>query len=290
MASEIPNDLIQKVQALLRKESGLSTYDPHDPSIHPLPSLDASISELDKSTPPEIPRCTKCNAKFLRGTKSLICIYCGSKKQDDDLPGPISFNSSSGCRWLLNSLDLDESQSVGSLNESFEVNKHHKPPKHDNSLRKLLDFRISLLEESEKPKTRVANKALEQNRSLNLTGAYLGNIFSKSPSMIVYDAVVPAEPVTEQIGSSQSKAFVVGEEKLASSSKISLGDSVVTTSETYDSKVSQQDENLSGSSPGDTALKHSDVAKDVDDNQLQANNTSEPSDSTIDRHEDSVDN
>lgn len=112
MASEIPNDLIQKVQALLRKESGLSTYDPHDPSIHPLPSLDASISELDKSTPPEIPRCTKCNAKFLRGTKSLICIYCGSKKQDDNLPGPISFNSSSGCRWLLNSLDLDESVST----------------------------------------------------------------------------------------------------------------------------------------------------------------------------------
>ena len=177
-------------------------------------------------------------------------------------------------------------QSVGSLNESFEVNKHHKPPKHDNSLRKLLDFRISLLEESEKPKTGVANKVLEQSRSLNLTGAYLGNIFSKSPSIIVYDAVVPAEPVTEQIGSSQSKAFVVGEEKLAPSSKISLGDSVVTTAETYDSKVSQQDENFSGSSPGDTALKHS----DVDDNQLQANNTSEPSDSTIDRPEDSVDN
>lgn len=113
MAFEISNDLIKKVQALLRKESvSLSTYDPHDPSIHPLPSLDASISEVDKLLP-ENPRCKKCNAKFLRGTHSLICIYCGSKIQgEDNLPDPISFRSSFGCQWLLHSLDLDKSVSI----------------------------------------------------------------------------------------------------------------------------------------------------------------------------------
>lgn len=113
MAFEIPKDLIQNVQSLLRIESGLSnTYDHHDPSVHPLPSHDASISELAKLMP-DNSRCRKCEAKFLRGTQSLICIYCGSKIQiEDNLPDPISFNSSSGCQWLLHSLDLDQSVSI----------------------------------------------------------------------------------------------------------------------------------------------------------------------------------
>lgn len=113
MAFEISNDLIKNVQALFRKESGsLSTYHLHDSSIHPLPSLDASISEVDKLLP-DNPRCKKCNAKFLRGTQSLICIYCGSKIQVEDyLPDPISFNSSFACQRLLHSLDLDKSVSI----------------------------------------------------------------------------------------------------------------------------------------------------------------------------------
>lgn len=180
-------------------------------------------------------------------------------------------------------------ESVGSCNETFELNKEHRPKKNKISLHDLLDFHITLSDESEQPKTSVTEKALEQSRSLNLTGAYLGNVFSKSPS-IVYSA--PKEPVTEQIESSRCQTFV-GEEKLASSSSISRsGDSVVRTPENNDLEVSRQDENFNGSddakdgpSPGKIAQRHSDVADCVDDNRSQHL----ASDSTIDRHENSFD-
>lgn len=123
-------------------------------------------------------------------------------------------------------------ESVGSCSEILEVNKEHRSPKNKFALHGLLDLQIALSDESEKPKTSVTNKALDQCKSLNLTGAYLGNIFSKSPS-IVYKSG-PDGPVTGHIESSRSKTFV-GEEKLASSSP------VVGTSKNNNLKVSQQD-------------------------------------------------
>lgn len=112
MTFQLPTDLIHQVQIALRNDVGLTTYDPHDPTLPSLPSISASIAGIEPSTPPYL-RCKNCKGKLLRGVQSLICIYCGKQQQNKDLPpDPISFTSTFAYRWLLQSLQLDESVSL----------------------------------------------------------------------------------------------------------------------------------------------------------------------------------
>lgn len=108
MAFEIPTDLIRQAQVSLRKEAGLASYDPNDPSIPNLTSLEEAISGFDPS-PPYL-RCKKCKGRLLRGLQSILCVYCG--RPNEITPDPISYKSTFGYRWLLESLGLDGSVSV----------------------------------------------------------------------------------------------------------------------------------------------------------------------------------
>lgn len=174
--------------------------------------------------------------------------------------------------------------SVGSCNGILEVNKEHRSPKHKFTLHGLLDLQISLSDDYEKPKTRITKKASDQCRSLNITGAYLGNIFSKSPSMVYKSG--PDGPARGHSVISQIKTFV-DEEKLASSSPVvGMSKNMSRQDENFDGSVDAKD----GPSPGDLELQHSDVAECVGDNECQVNNASAPSDSTIGRHDNSLDN
>ncbi|KAI9178196.1 hypothetical protein LWI28_023732 [Acer negundo] len=113
MSIEIPHDLIKQVQAAVLRELNLSSYDPNDASLSKqFPSIESSISELDPS-PPHL-RCKHCNGRLLRGTQSLLCVFCGKQiVQLEDPPEPIHFKTTFGCSWLLNSLNLDGSEIVG---------------------------------------------------------------------------------------------------------------------------------------------------------------------------------
>ncbi|TYI72953.1 hypothetical protein E1A91_D07G095900v1 [Gossypium mustelinum] len=105
MAIEIPKDLITQLQISLRKQANVPSYDPTDPSLPGLP-LFHSTSDSPRR------RCIHCKSRLLRGSDSILCIFCG-KRPTETPPPPIKFQSTSGYRWFLHSLNLDGSENVG---------------------------------------------------------------------------------------------------------------------------------------------------------------------------------
>lgn len=103
-------DLIRQVQVFLRKDANLSSYDPRDPSLPDLPSVDQTVADFDPS--PTHLRCTKCRGRLPRGLQSVVCVYCGREPKREVPPEPILFKNTTGFRWLLETLDLDGSVSV----------------------------------------------------------------------------------------------------------------------------------------------------------------------------------
>ncbi|KAL0328016.1 UNVERIFIED_CONTAM: hypothetical protein Scaly_2234200 [Sesamum calycinum] len=116
--SRIPHELIREVQISTRAAAGLSDYNPSDPTLPALPSLSAAIAAFDPS-PPHL-RCENCNGRLLRGSESIICVYCGRGPHYDVVPDPISFTSTIGYQWLLRTLRLDGSGCWGSWDSSGE--------------------------------------------------------------------------------------------------------------------------------------------------------------------------
>lgn len=95
MAFEFPTDLIRQLQKTIREDAGLSSYNPMDPTLPPLPS-------------PAYPHCKG----LLCESQSLICVYCGKHQKKGDVSlEPISFKSTFGCQFLLESLGLNGSVS-----------------------------------------------------------------------------------------------------------------------------------------------------------------------------------
>ncbi|XP_024960854.1 uncharacterized protein LOC112501449 isoform X2 [Cynara cardunculus var. scolymus] len=170
MDFDVPTDLINRAQIGFREGVGLSSFDPEETTLPSLPTLEACISTLDSS--PSYLRCKFCKGKLLRGLQSLICIYCGENQKKDLHPDPISFNSSNGYRWLLQSLNL-----------SGSISWQDKPKKPENSF---------------------DNKTSEHGSSLNVGTADLDSFFIESKRAIVSDAS-EEQPVTSK--NDQNKAF-----------------------------------------------------------------------------------
>lgn len=99
MAIEIPKDLITELQISLRKQANVPSYDPTDPSLPSLPLFHSTGDSPRR-------RCIHCKARLLRGSDSILCIFCG-KHPTEAPPPPIKFQSTSGYRWFLHSLNLD---------------------------------------------------------------------------------------------------------------------------------------------------------------------------------------
>nr|XP_027063337.1 uncharacterized protein LOC113689767 [Coffea arabica] len=176
MAYELPTDLIQQLKRATRAEAGLSHYDPTPKSFPPLPSIPESVSTLDPS-PPYL-RCKNCNGRLLRGVQSLLCIYCG--RPNDIVPDCISFKDTFAYRWLLESLNLDGSETVGPPLEIGDLNRGQSTPKVEISLSELLDFKISWPAEEAKGEINVSNQNPVERSYLKLTGINLDNFFHDS--------------------------------------------------------------------------------------------------------------
>lgn len=201
MDFDVPTDLINRAQIGFREGAGLSSFDRNDTTLPSLPTVEASISTLDSS--PSYLRCTYCKGKLLRGLQSLICIYCGEYQKKDLHPDPISFNSSNGYRWLLQSLNLNGSERVGSLAEGSGIHGGPSPAEDEVTLSDLLDLQISWGDKPKKPENSFDNKT-GHGSSLNVGTDDLDNFFTESKRAIVSDASVE-QPVTSK--NDQNKAF-----------------------------------------------------------------------------------
>ncbi|KAG6722238.1 uncharacterized protein LOC122303788 [Carya illinoinensis] len=210
MAFEIPYDLIRKVQISLRNEANLSSYDPDDPSLPSLPSLQQTLSQLDPS-PPYL-RCKHCEARLLRGIQSLICVFCGRYQCRDPPPEPLNFRDTFGCRWLLESLDLQGTEMVVPSVGANESNRGQSAQKDEFPLSDLLNLEIKLSVESEKVWTAASSETSIQNkRSLNLAGVDLDNFFADGERHAASSASEEQLAWNKQIGRTESNEFQVRE-------------------------------------------------------------------------------
>ncbi|KAL3507015.1 hypothetical protein ACH5RR_032397 [Cinchona calisaya] len=174
--NELVTDLIQKVQQATRAEAGLSHYDPTRKPLPPLPSISESVTYFDPA-PPNHLRCRNCKGGLLRGLQSLICVYCG--RPNDVVPDLISFKDTLAYSWLLESLHLDGSETVGPPSEKGDLKRGQSTPKVEISLSELLDFKITWPVEEEKGEN-VSNKKPVEWSYKKLTGFNLDNFFHES--------------------------------------------------------------------------------------------------------------
>ncbi|XP_071726046.1 uncharacterized protein [Rutidosis leptorrhynchoides] len=194
-------DLIDKSQIQFRRLAGLSSFNPNDTTLPPLPTVSSSISALDPS--PSNLRCKFCKGKLLRDLQSLICIYCGEFQKNDVHPDPIAFNSTIGYSWLLQSLNFNGSERVGSLAEGVGINGSPSPAEDEATLSELLDLKITLRDQ---PKYSENLKSYEHNRSLNLDATDVDDFFVESKRDIHIGSDV-REELQVANNSDQNKAF-----------------------------------------------------------------------------------
>ncbi|KAL3615272.1 hypothetical protein CASFOL_040933 [Castilleja foliolosa] len=184
--SQVPRELIRQVQICTRSAAGLSDYNPSDPTLPSLPPLSATIAATDNSSPLQL-RCKNCKGMLLRGSESIICVYCGLGPHYDVVPDPISFTSTIGYQWLLRSLGLDGSEMVDPTNES-EQNPGYNSPKSLTRLSDFLSFSIPWPAEIENQETTFPENRSEQSEgSSKLTGVAPDKFFLKSKINVLSD-------------------------------------------------------------------------------------------------------
>ncbi|XP_008805424.2 dentin sialophosphoprotein-like isoform X1 [Phoenix dactylifera] len=201
MAYEIPFDLIHRLQSGLRTAAGVPSYNPTDPALPPLASIDDAVAELDTTLPPYL-RCKRCRGGLLRGLQSTLCIYCGADRGKEGFSYEISFNSTVGCRKLLESLGLDGSEPVTLETESSDP-KGKDTPMGGLVLSDLLDLELKWpLDKEEVDNSSTNNKSPTNAFALKLSGVDLDNFFSEPK--IEAASAAPSIPNEQMMPSKQS--------------------------------------------------------------------------------------
>ncbi|KAL7142282.1 hypothetical protein ABFS83_08G113700 [Erythranthe nasuta] len=182
---QIPHQLIREVQIRTRADAGLSDYNPSDPTLPALPSLSAAIA----TTEPD--RCRNCKGKLLRGSDSIICVYCGIGPHYDVVPDPICFTSTVGYQWLLRSLRLNGSEMVDPGNKG-DQDQVQRSPKALTRLSDFLNFKIQWPIESDKDEISFADKHSEETKrsSLSLPGFAPDKFFLNSKGNVLSDTSI----------------------------------------------------------------------------------------------------
>ncbi|XP_058220318.1 uncharacterized protein LOC131330668 [Rhododendron vialii] len=238
MDFQVPTDLIRQLQHSLRKQAGLSSYDPADPTLPALPSLRGSVSGFDPS-PPYL-RCKHCQGRLLRGLQSVICVYCGKRQPKDVAPDPIKFKSTFGSQWLLQSLDLDGSETVGPSIEETGLNRGRSTPKDEISLSDLLNIEIPWPAESELTEHSLPdNELLQTKSSLNLAGVDLDNFFTESKRDLVSHSMEDPRATNSQSENAEMNAF-------SSQENVSLFQNVHNSLTAFSSSETKDNDGFSG--------------------------------------------
>lgn len=122
-------------------------------------------------------------------------------------PDPINFRSTRGYRWVLDSLQLDGSETVEPFSEGNESNRGRSMPKESITLSDLLNLEIRWSSKSEKPGTIITNESSLAITSLNLAGLDLDNFFGEVKTKIIPNESEEQLGASKQRGKAESIAF-----------------------------------------------------------------------------------
>ncbi|KAL9262019.1 hypothetical protein AKJ16_DCAP10499 [Drosera capensis] len=181
MRRQIPLDLIHRLQISLRAESNLKFPSHSDPAN--LPSLEEFIANFDSDDGGA--RCGDCKGRLLRGSESMICVYCGRGQGDarELKPGRIGFNGTVGFRWLLESLGLDGSEMVAPTVDDNQNNARKNSRNGLVPLSELLNFQIEWPDDTERFGVALENEVeVPGKKLLHLAGVELSGPFPGSTS------------------------------------------------------------------------------------------------------------
>ncbi|KAK8954667.1 hypothetical protein KSP39_PZI002133 [Platanthera zijinensis] len=177
MASNFPSDLIRDIQTSMRRAAGMPLYDPSDPALPSVPSVEETVAALDPSLPDYL-CCKRCHGGLCRGINSTLCIFCDAEQRVEGIPLKISFNTTAGYRKFLQSLNLDGSEMVNLEAESKESRKDQDSPKGGVTLSNLLDLELIWPRDVEKSDNNSSSKAPSQVAPVSLSGINLDTFFS----------------------------------------------------------------------------------------------------------------
>ncbi|KAL7102411.1 hypothetical protein ACP275_08G118900 [Erythranthe tilingii] len=211
---KIPRELTREVQIRTRADAGLSDYNPSDPTLPALPSLSAAIAttEPDPSRPDL--RCKNCKGKLLRGSESIICVYCGLGPHYDVVPDPICFTSTAGYQWLLRSLRLNGSELVDPGNKG-DQDQVQRSPKALTRLSDFLNFKIQWPIESDKDEITFSDKHSEETKrsSLSLPGVAPDKFFLNSKGNVLSDTSIEKSFIHNQFHTADRKDVAAFEDQ-----------------------------------------------------------------------------
>ncbi|PKA65437.1 hypothetical protein AXF42_Ash005771 [Apostasia shenzhenica] len=179
MGSEFPSELIQSIQIRLRQAAGLDSYDPANPELAALPSIEETVAALDPSLPHYL-RCKRCHGGLPRGISSTLCIFCGAEQRREGITKTVSFTSTAGYLKLLQSLDLDGSETVIFETEKKDSSKSQGSPESGLLLSNLLDLELKWPREvpEKDVDSNSISKSPYQVDPVSLSGINLDNFFS----------------------------------------------------------------------------------------------------------------
>ncbi|XP_021775236.1 uncharacterized protein LOC110739088 [Chenopodium quinoa] len=175
-----PN-LIEQVQILLKKEAGFESFDFNDHSIEsPQPSSILEEAIVGSNPSVDALRCKNCSGELLRGSESIICIYCGNTQLQDILRHPICFNNTVAFQWFLKSLDLDGFEKVGVLLGDHESGNRGRSSFKEEEiwLSDYLDLQLKGLDDSRELGVRNEER-LPGKRFLSLVGVDIEQILAQ---------------------------------------------------------------------------------------------------------------
>ncbi|KAH6764694.1 hypothetical protein C2S51_015943 [Perilla frutescens var. frutescens] len=269
--AQIPHQLIRQVQIRTRAAAGLPDYDPSDPTLPALPPLSATIAASDADASPPHRRCRNCKALLLRGSESIVCLYCGLGPHYDAIPDPICFTSTIGYQWLLRSLRLDGSEMVDPASKSKQ-DKSQSSPKDLTPLSVFLNFNIPWPAEIVNGEISSDEHLEESKRSLILTGVSPDRFFLKSKSIGVSDTLIeqPSDHKWVEAASTKDVAALDDQDLFQNvrSSKPAASSSENKTSEALDDQDLFQ--NVRSSKPAVSSSEHK-TSKALDNQDLFQN-------------------
>ncbi|KAL2904481.1 Translation initiation factor 2 subunit gamma [Bienertia sinuspersici] len=178
---EISPNLIEQVQILLKNEIRVGYLSSQDHSLYiSLQSSYLNDAIVESNSSANVLRCKNCEGGLLRGSESIICVYCGHAQNQDFVRQPISFKSTFAYQWFLQSLGLDGFENVGKHIEGNQSgDREQRSFKEEILLSDLLDLQLKWVDDDSRGYGVQNDEQLSGKKYLSLVGVYVEEILAQ---------------------------------------------------------------------------------------------------------------